>query len=614
MRKASIRILKIIIVLLLLAWLGIFLSKKIDLTTADLGRHITNGSVIINASWADKWAVLHTNFYSYTMPNEPFVNHHWLSGVVFYFLYQLFGFTGLSFFYVLLGMATLWLFWDVARRASNFFIATGLAIALMPLISSRAEVRPEMLTYFFTGVFFWIVWKTRKDADIYPSSRADKSANYGAGAEKRGSYKWLWTLPAVMLLWVNLHIGFVFGFLVLGAFGLEELIKDFLLRQGYGGQVKLKFKDRSRKFPGKFFNQLFGVGIVSVIVSLINPFGFKLLLYPLNIFKNYGYLIVENQSIKFLENLQFTTGQNFLLWKITAVVVILSFVAVRIKNWIPGRQIQYLNCHREDCGRRGDPLISREAIASDALAMTTHRKKNNFNSALLVLVLVTGAMSYLGIRNFPSFAFFALPALAANIYACKPKFLHPAYLTAVWVAGLSIVSICIFQQYQTFLQIKPILGFGLLPRVELSAEFLKQNSISGPIFNNYDVGGYLIYETRVTRGSGSSIADTHADQMIYVDNRPEAYTTEFFENLYKAPQDNPEKWAELDKQYNFNAIFFSYRDYTPWAQTFLTAKISDPLWAPVFVDAYNIIFLKRNQQNAELIKKFELPQSMFSTK
>jgi hypothetical protein len=530
MNKYIIKTVKIIIGVAIFAWFGIFLAHKIDLTTADLGRHIQNGRVIIHGSWQDKWAVLHTNFYSYTLPNQPFVNHHWLSGVVFYLIWKIVGFVGLSVWYVLFGLITLWLFFDVARKASNFWIASGATIVVVPLMASRAEVRPEMFSYFFTGVFFWLLWHWR----------------VGKLAHNR-----LLVLPALMVLWVNLHIGFVFGFLVLGAFGLEQVIK------------------LSQKKPNGFV-QLLIISGLCLAAGLINPFGYKILIYPFLIFKNYGYLIVENQSVKFLENINFTAGQHFLLFKAMVGLALAGFIAVAITAW------------------------------------------RKLDVAQLVVIVITGGMAYLAIRNFPSFAFFVLPAVAGNIYLFKPKEVHPAYASALALCGLAIVALSLFYQRQDFVLIKPALGFGLLPGVEASADFFKRNNIQGPIFNNYDVGGYLIYSLGKTNQHGSG-QQMDTNEKVFVDNRPEAYSVDFFQNIYIPAQNDEQKWQELDARYDFNAIFFSYRDYTPWAQKFLINRVHDQRWAPVFVDAYNIIFVKINRQNLDVIRQFQLPKGMFTT-
>src|SRR3989338_3902473 len=80
---------------------SLFVFQQINLTTADLGRHIVNGQLFINAENLNisREALLNTNFFSFTNPDFPFINHHWGSGILFYFIFSIFGFAGLSLLY-----------------------------------------------------------------------------------------------------------------------------------------------------------------------------------------------------------------------------------------------------------------------------------------------------------------------------------------------------------------------------------------------------------------------------------------------------------------------------------------------------------------------------------
>jgi len=126
-----------------------------------------------------------------------------------------------------------------------------------------------------------------------------------------------------------------------------------------------------------------------------------------------------------------------------------------------------------------------------------------------------------------------------------------------------------------------------------------EHKITGPVFNSYDIGGYLIHYL-------------YPQEKVFVDNRPEAYPTSFFQNTYIPMQEDDAVWKAQDEKIGFNSIFFSYRDFTPWAQQFLIARVKDPLWAPVYIDPYAIIFLKRNEKNKSVIAQFEIPQSAFA--
>ncbi len=138
----------------------------------------------------------------------------------------------------------------------------------------------------------------------------------------------------------------------------------------------------------------------------------------------------------------------------------------------------------------------------------------------------------------------------------------------------------------------------MMPGVNGSAEFFKKNNMEGPIFNNYDIGGYLIYHL-------------FPKERVFVDNRPEAYPSSFFKDIYVPMQEDEAVWKKMDQRYQFNAIYFYRHDMTPWAQPFLIRRIQDPGWAPVFVDDYTLILLKRNEKNAFGIRLYELPQRLF---
>lgn len=502
------------------------MAKKIDLTTADLGRHIKNGEIILREGLNSQ--VLYTNYYSYTQPDFKFINHHWAGGVIFYLLELWGGFELTSVFYIALGVLTLLIIFDASRRMANFWVALGVSSALLPLMMSRTEVRPEMATYFFSAIFFWVL---------------NRQMNTDFKTDKHG-YRLLWMLPIITLLWVNIHIGWFFGPLLIILFLAGELWES---RQIFNQRIK------------------FYVILLALcgVVSLINPNGLWGALYPLNVFKNYGYLVVENQSIRFLESLKHTAGLHFTLIKTVMAVAGIGIIAAFIKL------------------------------------------RTKVNITLILLGVITGIMSWFGIRNFPFFGFFALPVLGYLIKIWLPEekgnpLTQRVTLSIAIPVAIFLFVISLSQTYQAIQARGPAFGIGLLPGANDSAEFYNQNKIAAPLFNNYDIGSYLIYHLK--------------DQKVFVDNRPEAYKADFLQGVYVKAQEEGEAWRKLDEKHNFNSIFFSHRDFTPWGQAFLIARVQDSAWAPVYVDGYNIIFLKRNVQNNALIKKYELPKSMFSVK
>lgn len=498
--------------------LSLFVFQQINLTTADLGRHIINGEVFIHASdlGVSRDALLHTNFFSYSNPDFPFVNHHWGSGILFYFIFSIFGFAGMSLFYgSLIILASLVLFY-IWRNRLPLFISFPIMLFLIPLIAERTEIRPEGISYVFLSIIISLLY-------LYSRNELRK--------------KWLWFIPAISLIFVNTHIFFIFVPFLIGMFLLEALSKkDF---------IKVK--------------TFFIILSVSVLALCINPYGLYGVIYPFIVFRNYGYLVAENQSIIFLIHYGIK-NPNFLWWLISS----LSLAIVSI--------------------------------------FTVWRRPRDFPIALFSIALTFGVLSFLGTRNLALYGLVLVPTFMHYAYILyrktdEQKKLENHITTSIITSVVIFIAILI--NFNHSLPWNTNWGLGLMPRVNAGAEFFKQEKLQGPIFSNYDIGGYLIFHL-------------YPEEKVFVDNRPEGYPVEFFKDEYVPMQEDSSVWdSELEK-WNFNSIYFYRHDLTPWAQEFMISRISDPAWAPVFVDGYTIIFLRRNEQNAELIKKYELPKSLFT--
>jgi hypothetical protein len=524
MNDSNKKLIKLGIFILLLAWLGFLMAEKIDLSTTDLGRHLQNGRWIIENHFNifQKNSPVHENFYSYTNPDFQVPNHHWGSGVLFYLIYKLSGFSGLSLFYIFLSLVTFAILFLIAKRESNFTVTTMLSLLLLPLIAERREIRPEIFSYFFAGIYLLILWSWQK---------------------KEIATSRLFILPILMIFWVNLHVYFFLGLFLIGVFWLAEAVPLFFAK--LGDEEFLEKAARSKNLSWAL--------LLSIFASLISPFGLKGLLYPLQIFKNYGYTIVENKSVWFVENYGIVNS-NFMLIKVVLVLMALSFVLLYIVD----------------------------------------RKK--MSMPYFIFAVFFGFMGWLAIRNFTLLGFFALPILAANfenIFTPNQKDNHPAKENGLAVAYILIAIFAVFANYQFISLHSNDRGIGLVPGNEAAGEFLKNEKITGPIFNNYDIGGYLIWSLPKS-------------EKVFVDNRPEAYPDSFFSETYKPMQENLDVFKKVDERYNFNAIVFTRNDITPWGMNFLKTIKYNSDWAKVFEDNYALVYLKKNEANKGIIDKYKM--------
>jgi len=236
------KLLKILLFILISAFYGSLLAHKIGLPYDDLGRHIKNGELVFNDP-----SVLTTNFYSYTEPNFPFVNHTWLSGVIFYLLSKTVGFNGMVIFKTIILLSAFLLLFLASKKKADFWLVAIFSLPTILLLSERTDFRPEMFSYFFIAVFLYFLI----DLEKYPERN-----------------RIFWLIP-MQLLWVNLQIFFFIGIALAAGFLLEKVI---LYRHSLKDNPLIK--------------KLFFLLVALILVCFINPNGIKGALYPLNIFNN----------------------------------------------------------------------------------------------------------------------------------------------------------------------------------------------------------------------------------------------------------------------------------------------------------------------------------------
>jgi len=235
----------------LVVWVGLFYLQKQLFVTADLGRHIVNGKVILESG-----KIPTTNLYSYTMPDYPTSFHHWMSGVVFYEVYKIMGFEGLSYLDAGLKVLTLVLALMVALRKASWRSVLLTVVVAVPLITSRREIRPEVFSYLLIVVYVWVMEKWKSNPEKYQ--------------------RWLWLLPVLAVGWINLHVYFVLGWAVIGVYIVATLVAHS---------------------PIPVIKRLGWVLGLVVIMGVINPSGVAGLWEPISLSGELNYGVVEGENV-----------------------------------------------------------------------------------------------------------------------------------------------------------------------------------------------------------------------------------------------------------------------------------------------------------------------------
>jgi hypothetical protein len=221
---------------------------------AGIGWHIRTGQQI-----AATHAIPRVDSFSSTMPGRPWFAWEWLYDVVVGQLDAAFGLNGVVWFTaVIIAAVFAWMFHLLVARGTNLLVALVLVLLAMSASMIHFLARPHVVSWLFTLAWFWIL-----------DSSERKDFNQVGGSRRR----WLWGLPLLMLVWANVHGGFLVGFVLLGIFLLGAAWNWFRPRQNRIEEVLQKIAAAKR------VRALAWVSLLSAAASLVNPYGWKLHLH-----------------------------------------------------------------------------------------------------------------------------------------------------------------------------------------------------------------------------------------------------------------------------------------------------------------------------------------------
>jgi hypothetical protein len=169
--------------------------------------------------------------FAYVPTLNPWVYHEWLTGVLYYPLYQLLGAAGLQLLKYGLGLTTLGLLYLTARKRG-----AGTAAALVVLFMVQgfltlgySPVRAQVFTYCFFALSLYLLETSRLDQ----------------------RFRRLWVLVPLQVFWCNFHGGFMAGLGLVFLYALGEAL--------------------SRR-P---FRAYLGILALAALATLINPYGLE---------------------------------------------------------------------------------------------------------------------------------------------------------------------------------------------------------------------------------------------------------------------------------------------------------------------------------------------------
>lgn len=177
------------------------------------------------------------------------IPHEWLSGVILFSVYRTLGHYGI--YFLSLAAALIFyhlLLWEAKRYFfKNFVFCAVFFIFLSVIICSFFYPRPHIFSFFCLFFVLKILYKNMDDPDS----------------------KWIYAIPPITILWSNLHSGYAMLAYTLCIVALLCTVIPF--SKEYFVLPVLSVGQKLR---------LLSVSVLSAAAIMVNPLGYKALLYP----------------------------------------------------------------------------------------------------------------------------------------------------------------------------------------------------------------------------------------------------------------------------------------------------------------------------------------------
>jgi hypothetical protein len=219
-----------------------FLFASRPLSDGDFWWHLKTGEYIVK-----NFHIPRIDFYSFTVPGRHWVAHEWLSEVIFYLIYSRTGFNTLIFIFTVL---TVLAFWVVFRKTEAHPFVKGFALLLSVWsIIPTLGVRPRTFTLLLAGIYLALLREFVREKET----------------------KAIWWLVPLMVVWVNLHAGYLIGLVLIGV-----TIVGVVLDAWFAGETVASHRSQLKT--------LIFVFVACLLAVNLNPQGPRILLFPFEFF------------------------------------------------------------------------------------------------------------------------------------------------------------------------------------------------------------------------------------------------------------------------------------------------------------------------------------------
>lgn len=470
--------------------------------------HLRSGQYIL-----ENRTVPTTDPFSHTMAGQSWIDHGWLAQIFWYSLFALGGWPGLSLGLAALVTLTFWLIWQVTP--GNLYIRAF--VTILGAITSAViwVARPQMVSFLLAGLVLVLLEKY-----------------------KRQSSRWIYALPLVILLWVNIHGGYAIAFMLLGVYIVGEIFNNLTGHRD----------DPLVTWPR--LGPLLVVGAISFAVVVINPHTWQMWLYP---FRTVGIGALRD----FIQEWRSPDFHLLYTWPFIGMLLLALAALGRSTRRADWTDLALLGLWTfwglfaaRNVGLFGllaVPALARYADAAWGQYLPGERKGN--------IKELGGTEETKGIGKVPS-----VPASSLSSSRLNWILLGLVVFAALLKIGIALNPQEAIKAEEAALPAKAV-------------EFIQQNRPAGPLFNSYNWGGYLIFKL-------------WPDYPVYIDGRTDLYDDAFIRR-YLDTASGGEGWQQKLAEDGINLVLIESNS------TLARLLKGDPAWETLYQDEMAMVFVRK---------------------
>jgi hypothetical protein len=443
---------------------------RLLLRDAGIGWHIRNGEQMIVTH-----SIPHTDYFSSTMSGHRWYAWEWLYDILVAMIHYAFGLNGVVFYTAAIIAATfvLALYFGLRRGAT---LPVMLLLLLLALGASAVHflARPHVFSWLLTVIYFELL---------------------DSASEERPR-RLLW-LPPLMVLWVNLHGGFVLGFLLLAIYLAGGVIEYFTRRE-------------QPKPVAKRIQWLSAIALATFAASFVNPYGYQL---HVHVYRYLSDRFLMNQISEFLSPDFHGRAQECF-----AVLLILSMVTL--------------------ASARRTIRISQLLVVICAAYLGCYATRNLPTSGLLLALVVAPILSdSIAHANRSSTMSLWLKALLSRLdsFGFRMRNLELGLRGHFWMVAIFVLGLWACFNSGRVGSTQLLHAYFDDKRFPVEAtHYISEQRIREPIFSLDYWGGYLIYRL-------------YPQDRVVVDDRHDLYGNQFFKEYLKVVLIQPGWEKVLDR-------------------------------------------------------------------